>query len=467
MKPTLKTLWGYGAGNFGYGLIFQIIATYFVFYATAVLGLSGALVGTIVGLGVIWDAVSDPIMGYISDGTQNKRFGRRHLYLWVGGIVIALSNLLVWNLHFGLPHWLQVGLMVLALMFVKTGMTIYGTPYTALGAELSDDHEQRLKLQSVKMVFFMLGIAFAAAGCMLLFFRPTAAYPVGQLNPLSYRYMSVVTTALMLCSMLAVIQTTKHAIPALSAAAAKQPPKRFGDFFHAMKSAFAHGDLRAIVFGYLFTNLASALLSTIGLHVYTYTFRMGNTEIALIAGAQLFVAIVSQPFWIKLNHYWDKAKAIRLGLALSIAAFVYFLLCVAMRTITAEHLWVLLPFMLLGGIGSGGLVTLPQAMVADTVDANALKTGRREEGVYYGTMTLTYKLSQSIAIFLIGYLLDWIGFNADLAVQTPFTLTALGVVMGAGSLLALVAAFVSYRHYQLNRQKMAAIHLALQQAGNI
>lgn len=457
-KLSNKVLWSYGFGNFGFGLIFQILATYFVFYATAVLGLSGTLVGTIVGIGIVWDAVSDPIMGYISDNTTHPKYGRRHLYLWVGGIVIAFSNLLIWNLHLGFPKWLQVPIMVVMLLIIKTGMTIYGTPYTALGAELTHDHNQRLKIQSIKMIFFMLGIGFAAAGCMLLFFSPTEHYPIGQLNPKSYQYMSVVTTMLMIGSMYVVFKNTKACI---RVSEIKKDDNGIKNFFISMKKAFNHSDLRAVVLGYLFTNIASAILSTIGLHVYTYTFKMNNTEIAIIAGLQLFIAILSQGLWINLNKVIDKAQAIKIALGLSVSSFVFFIISVLYMDFTATNLWALAPFMLLGGIGSGGLITLPQAMVADTGDANAILTGKRQEGVYYGTLTLTYKLSQSIAIIIIGYVLDLIGFNADLEFQSAFTLTGLGLVLGIGSLIALFLSYLSYRHYKLSREKMDAIQAQL------
>lgn len=458
-KLSNKVLWSYGFGNFGFGLIFQILATYFVFYATAVLGLSGTLVGTIVGIGIVWDAISDPIMGYISDNTSHPKYGRRHLYLWIGGIVIAFSNLLIWNLHLGFPKWLQVPIMIIMLLIIKTGMTIYGTPYTALGAELTHDHNQRLKIQSIKMIFFMLGIGFAAAGCMLLFFSPTESYPIGQLNPKSYQYMSVVTTLLMILSMYIVFKNTKATIKILST---EHQDNGVKSFFISMKRAFKHNDLRAVVLGYLFTNIASAILSTIGLHVYTYTFRMDNTEIAIIAGLQLLIAILSQGLWIHLNKIIDKGQAIKIALGLSVFSFLFFIISVLYMDFTATNLWVLAPFMLLGGIGSGGLITLPQAMVADTVDANALVTGKRQEGVYYGTLTLTYKLSQSIAIVMIGYVLDLIGFNSELEFQSSFTLTGLGLVLGFGSLLALFLSYLSYRNYKLGREQMNHIQAQLE-----
>jgi Na+/melibiose symporter-like transporter len=461
IRLTSKHIWGYGFGNFGYGIIFQIIATYFVFYATAVLGLSGTLIGIMVGVGVIWDAVSDPIMGYISDNTKNKKYGRRHLYLWIGGFSVLLTNLIIWNLHTSIPKWMQVGGMIIALLMIKTGMTIYITPYNALGAEITDDHVKRAKVQSVKMSFFLLGIFVATAVNMLLFFKATPEYPIGQLNPIGYRYMSIFTTILMAVSMFVVLRSTNHMIPELKKRIIENKNTGLKDFFLSITKAFRQLDFRAVVIGYLFTNLASALLSTIGLHVYTYTFKMGNMQIALIAGSQLLMAVISQPFWLWLNKSMDKAKSIRLGLAMSIISSLYFIICVVFRTVTADNLWILIPFILLGGAGTGGLVMLPQAMVADTVDANAVVTGQRQEGVYYGTLTLTYKVSQSIAIVFIGIILDWVGFDTSLTTQKGFTLTSLGLILGIGSLLAFCAAYISYKYYKLNRTAMTEIHKQL------
>lgn len=466
MEPTTLTVsnrqvWGFGLGNFGFGVIFQIVATYFVFYATAVLGLPGKIIGLIIGIGVVWDAVSDPIMGYISDFTTSKRFGRRHQYLWIGGIATAITNLILWNLNPEMSDlWLFVS-MATVLLLLKTSTTIYGTPYSALGAELTHDHARRTKVQSIRMVCFMLGIFFATAVGMLLFFRSTPEFPQGQLNPAGYQLMSFVTSAIVLVTSLVSIFSTQHMIPLLNARANQSGEAGFGSFFKLLLNAFRHDNLRAVVLGYLFTNLASALLSTIGLHVYTYTFNMNSTTIALFAGGQLLIAVLSQPFWLWLNKHQDKVVSVRYGLMLSITASIYFTLCVVFKTFAMANLWVLAPFILVGGIGSGGLFTLPQAMVADSVDENALETGTRQEGIYYGTMTLTYKLSQSLAILLIGFVVDAVGFNSSLAQQSSFTTTSLGLFLGLGNLLAFLGAFIFYSKYKISRSRLHQIHQSL------
>lgn len=456
-----RQIWGYGLGNFGFGLVFQIVATYFVFYATAVLGISGTVIGMIIGIGVVWDAVSDPIMGYISDFTANRRFGRRHLYLWIGGLSIFLTNLILWNLSANMPAWLLLVAMATTLLLLKTAMTIYGTPYSALGAEITHDHAERTKVQSIRMICFMLGIFFATAVGMLWFFRATPEYPMGQLNPQGYKFMSLVTSAIVLGTSLISILSTKHLIPYLNQRVVVTESASLKSFFLQLFSAYRHDNLRAVVLGYLFTNLASALLSTIGLHVYTYTFKMTSTTIALFAGGQLLLGVCSQPFWLWLNRHRDKAASIRFGLTLSIIASLYFIVCVLFKATLVNHLWLLVPFIIMGGVGSGGLFTLPQAMVADAVDENALNTGKRQEGIYYGTMTLTYKLSQSIAILLIGIVVDLVGFNSNLAVQSNFTTASLGLFLGIGNLIAFLGAMFFYSQYRITRSRLSEIHQGL------
>ena len=137
---------GYGMGNFSYGVISQAIATYIVFFSTSILNISGTMIGVAVSISIIWDALTDPIMGYISDHTYSKRYGRRHIYLIIGLVGMALSNMAIWSIQ---PEWslpIKYILVLLLLLIVKTFTTVYATPYTALGAELSEDYNESFYL---------------------------------------------------------------------------------------------------------------------------------------------------------------------------------------------------------------------------------------------------------------------------------------------------------------------------------
>ncbi len=459
MKPiSYRTLWGFGAGNLGFGLISQIIAAYLVFYATAILGMSGASVGLLVSLGIIWDAVSDPIMGYLSDHTRSDRFGRRHLYLLIGGIGVTILHVFLWNISIELSGSVKWFLMVFYVLSIKTFITIYITPYTALAAEISDDYTDRTRIQAIKTIFFLIGLFLATAFVMAIFFKSTTLYPVGQLNPTGYRNMSIFGSVLMFLSMTLAYKSTKHLIPELNARLLSNQTPTFSAFFKEMALAFSNLDFRSVVLGYLFANVSSALISTLALHVYTFTFYMNNNGIALIVGIQLMSSILSQPFWIRYSDKYEKKKAVHTGILIAIGGSLYFIACVYFKSIVQANILWLIPFGVLAGFGTGGLFTMPQAMVADAVDSSTLITGKRQEGVFYGTLTLCYKLSQSIAIFVLGIALDYLRFNPDLQVQSEFTAVGLALLLSIGSIISFGFAYMSYSPYSLTRGKMLEIH---------
>lgn len=456
-----KTLWGFGFGNLGFGLVTQIVSAYLVFYATVILEMSGASIGLLVSIGIIWDAVSDPIMGYLSDMTRSKRFGRRHLYLIIGGLGTTVTNLALWFIpkeYSELVKWL---LMINLVLLLKTFTTIYITPYTALAAEISDDYTDRTRIQAVKTTFFLLGIFLATAFGMLVFFKSTPEYPVGQLNPAGYHRMAVFASVLMFISMASSYFATNKMIPQLNSRLLSTPKLNVKTFFIEIYNSFKNRDFRAVVLGYLFTNIASALISTLGLHVYTYTFFLDNRGIAAIVGSQLVLSIASQPFWIKYSDKHEKSRAIKLGIILSVIASVYFLLCVILKDAIGGNVLYLLPFGILAGFGTGGLFTMPQAMVADSVDAQALATGTRQEGVFYGTLTLGYKLSQSVAIFLLGVALDLLKFDSSRDVQMESTVIGLSLLLAFGCIISLILAYITYKPYSLTKQRMKEIHADL------
>ncbi len=446
---------GYGAGNLGAGIILQVINTYIVFYATAVLNIPGTMVGVAVSLSIIWDAFTDPIMGYISDRSSFKYFGRRHLYLLIGALFAGIFNFYLWTINPENSLIFKYSWFFINVILVKTFLTVFGTPYVALGAELSSDYNERTLIQSIRTVFFIFGVFSATALGLYLFFMPTEEYHLGQLNPGAYANMGIASSIIMIISgIIAFIATYKY-LPYLykvtdnknsgSFNALKEVKQLILDF----KTALNNYDFRSIVLGYLSTNLTVALFTAVGLHVFTYTFNMNNTEIAIIIGTQFLISIISQPFWVALSARFDKRPTILIGLGFSLVAAVIFLFSVLNRSYIAEHHLLLLPFAFLAGFGNGGLFTMPASMVADVIDVEELKTGVRLEGIYYGCLTFSYKTSQSIAILFLGILLDIIGFDPALAEQPDYTLLFIGLILAVGGIITIGFAFKFYNNYRL------------------
>ncbi len=456
---------GYGTGNFGFGIVFQVIATYLIFYTTAILRIPGSIIGTAVSLSVIWDGVTDPMMGYISDQTRLRWFGRRHAYILFGTIAMAVVNYFLWVIDPGLSVATKTFAVLTYVILVKTFMTIYSVPYTALGAELSRDYDERSSIQGIRTVFFLSGLFIATVMGMYLFFRPTLEFPQGQLNPIAYRNIGLTSSVTALLFGLVCFFSTKKYIPFLPQTNpdAGKPDFRLSKLVGDVAKALKNADYKYVVVGYLFTNIASALIGTIGLHVFTYTFLFTNFDIAIVIGVQFGVSILSQPLWIMISKRIDKKPAVKLGLMMAMLGAFYFLILVFVRGAVHGNVLYFMPFAILAGFGTGGLFSLPLSMIADTIDVEELSTGERNEGIYYGCLTLCYKLSQAIAIFLLGVVLDIIRFDSSLFYQPKHTVIILGLILSLGSVISMIFALVFYGRYSLNKGKIDSIQDLIKQ----
>lgn len=446
---------GYGAGNLGVGVAMQVIGSYLVFFSTAILGIPGSLAGLAVGISVFWDAVTDPVMGYVSDITRSKRFGRRHLYLLIGSIGISATLYLIWGIRADIDTNLKFLMIFIYIILFKTFMTIYVTPYTALGAELSNDYNERTMIQGIKTVFFLLGLALVSVAGMYFFFRPAPGYPSGQLNPQSYRNIGFASAILVFVFAIWSYFATKKYIPVLNRKIiADIEGNKVVFLFKSLLSTFRNKAFQAVAWCYMFNNISSALLSNLGLHVFTYSFGFTSQNIAIILGIQFSISILSQPAWAYISKKIDKKPAMLLGLAICMVGGVYFGFLIPFRLAIANQIVYFLPFALFAGFGTGALFTLPLSMVADTIDLDELSSGKREEGVYFGSLTLFYKTSQAITIFIVGILLDVIRFDANLPQQLPSTLVSLGLIMSIGSMLSFFFAGLSLRSYTLTETQV-------------
>lgn len=458
MNATRKAF--YGVGNFANGVTLQALTSYLIFFSTSVLGISGTVVGLIVSVSVIWDAVSDLLMGYISDRTPG-RMGKRHPYLLAGTLGLALVNGLIWQIGANWDLGLKITLLFAGVMLIKTLMTVLVTPYNALGSELSTDYYERASIQAYRTVFFTLGLAFTTVAGMIFYFKPTSEYPVGQLNPSSYSLLGGHLALIVLVTGLIATFSTWQDRQFYVRKPGKTPKAR-AVIAREAAALFGNRDYLCVTGAYLTTNIASAILGAIGLHVFTYTFNMNNVEIGSVFGVIFALSVLSQGHYLKLIRLHGKKPAALRAVRTTIIGGLLFLALVLMRGWVIERYWLLFIYAVPAGIGVGGLVTLPFAMVSDTVDEEELNSGVRSEGLYFGGLTFAYKISQSLAIFLVGIILDLIGFNGELAQQTQGTSYGMGLVVGIGTLLPLFGARAFYRSYRLTREEVEHVKASLE-----
>ena len=189
-----------------------------LFYGTVV-GLEPALAGTALLIALIFDAFSDPIVGYWSDNTRS-RWGRRHPYMYAAGLPVALCYSLLWQP----PDWddgaLFLYLVTLAIL-IRTLITFYETPSSALMPELTADYDERTTVQAWRSFFGWAGGAGMAVFMYAFLLVPSEKYPVGTLNRDGYEAYGVISAGVILVAILVSALGTHHRIGSLMA-----PPPR-------------------------------------------------------------------------------------------------------------------------------------------------------------------------------------------------------------------------------------------------
>jgi glycoside/pentoside/hexuronide:cation symporter, GPH family len=450
--PFSKKL-GYGIGALSYGIPVQLITGCFIFYSTAVLGLSGTLTGIIVSVSIIWDAVTDPVMGYISDHTRNNvLFGRRLFYVFIGAAGLAVCNYFIWSINPGYSLFIKAVIIFSLIILLKTFSTVLTTPYLALGSELTSDYLERNSVQSFRTAFFFLGYMFPTLIGMTLFFRPTAKYPNGQLNPGAYSDLSLAASAIILiCAAVCIIFTYNKSNNRKIHGKLKSS---FSGMFKETAEALKCSDYRNISLCLMFINMAMGIVGSVGMHVFTYTFGFDNRKIAVVFGALFIMALVAQPVWVSIAKRIEKRSALIACLILDIVISVIFAVLVISNKWVSENYLLVLPAAMLMGFSLGGSISLPYSMISDTIDKDAYYSGTRKEGVFYGCATFLYKVSQAVAVMVISSFLDIIKFDSSLE-QSPEVYLKLGLILPAGFLLCFIAAMIFISKYTLDRKAVS------------
>ena len=440
----------YGIGNLGYSIVSQTITNFFMFFGTSVLKVSGSLVGFAVALSTVWDAITDPVVGYVSDNKRLGAFGFRNGYMLIGVFGIAILNLIVWSVPVGLSPTLKFLWIVLSLVLNETFCSLFSTPYGALCGDLVQEYNDRTAIQIYKTVFFILGMMLPSV-LLNIFLPSTPEFPQGQLNPLGYRHMALFCSGVMVVSGLICVFGTLRA--------SKQnnfEPKHekfsiktiFAEFGNCLKNEHQ----RTIVFGYCLSMVSAAILTSVGLHFFTYCFYYTSSQITILLTSLLVGMVVSQPVWYKLSLRDDKKPALLTGLLVGIVGIIVVMTTYVFKfEIGASSFYVILVAIFVVGFGVGTLYSLPASMYLDVGEYLA-KENKNNGATFQSFLTFSYNLSNAFSLLLVGVLLDVIKFDPNLNVQTRPVQTGIAVILFVGVLTSLVGAFLIFGKYRLKKK---------------
>lgn len=413
---------GYGVGDFGFNLFFTTASLYLLFYYTDVLGLSPATAGWVFAVALIWDAVFDPLMGYLANRTRT-RWGRYRPYLLFGAVPLAASWVLIF-VPTGLTGTALVLSALAAHMLFRTLYAVVGMPYLALTAVITSDSTERGVLASVRMIFAATCGLFAAFSTLKL----VALFGGGRTG---FLWTAILFGVLATITLLVVFASTEER----EAQGASAPEPSVRDMLRMLGRNRAFWLVAAAM-------LAASVAGTMFNKTLPYYFKYALGREDLIGGALTAVTgavMLSIPFWTFVMKRTSKRTMWLSGLAIGL--LVYPVLWFAPER---PEVWITL--LAMAGFGAGASYLGFWATIPDTVEYGEWRSGVRAEGAVFGVVSLVQKGGLGVAAAVLGELLQRVGFRPN-AVQTAETLSSMKfILLGLPLLinLATLAAVVAY-----------------------
>ena len=401
------------------------------------LGVSPAMVGVGTAIFRLWDAVTDPVMGVISDRYES-RFGRRRPFIVLGAILSALFFCLIWWMPTGQSPVFYFGWFVVSGLAFYSAFTIFGVPYLALGYELSADYHERTRVMAFRTWFASVG------GIGIQWLLWLTQRPVFENTVEGMRYVGFgAGVILLLCAISPGLFIRERKLTAVEVQRNREAIKFRGMFgvFKVRPFLFIFGALITAVLGMF-------MVSVLGFYINVYyvfggDLRGASTVIGVAGSFYHLCCLVSVPLIAWTSTRMGKRKALMLFLSIAIVG-------------TISKWWLLtpeMPYLQLGvnflmAPGLSALWILLSSMVADVTDYDELHNRTRREGSFGAIYNWTLKLGFAVCFLIAGFILQWSGFNESLGGnQSEETLTNLRFLfsavpaIGLGLAIFLIAKF--------------------------
>jgi GPH family glycoside/pentoside/hexuronide:cation symporter len=416
---TNKIRIGYGIGDYAICLYWSGVSLYLLYFYTDVVGITPQMAGLIYAIGIAWDAITDPFMGYMAERTRTK-MGSYRPYIYYGSIPLALSFVvLLWVPPF--EGMLLLSFLIVVNLIHRTCFTIVSVPYSSLTARITDDSDERTKLTTARM----LAASFGTFSISALAF-PIVLYFGGGEEALGFVYLGLIAGLVAVI----ILSITVYFVEERSFEFTKAELPNFSKVFKSVSNNYPFW----IVFSAILILISTYLMFNNNL-IYFSKYALGFHEYqGLILGVLSGTNLLAIPIWAFLAIKIGKKNTWMISMAF---LFVGFLIFYFYPISELNELLYILGFI---GFANGATGVLFWSMLPDTIEYGEWRTGIRTESSLYGFMTFAQKGAIAIAIAILGTVLTKIGFEPNKE-QTAQTLSDLKSLM---SIIPLIGVFISF-----------------------
>ena len=452
----------FGVGQFAEGLMNTAMAAFILFYYNQVLGLPGTLAGAALFIALMFDAVSDPLAGSLSDNFRS-RLGRRHPFMYSSALPLGLAFFGLFAPPTGLGNWGLFAWLTVFAVLTRMAMTLYHVPHLALGAEMTENFNERTRVVAFRQFFGALGVLAAWYVGPNWFFADDRG---GRVAIENYVPFALTLAVLMVATIWYSAYGTQKEIPFLSAPAPKPKRNPFAQAVLDLSQAFRNRSFRWLFFGVLVVFVMAGVNSALDLYVFQYFWDLTSDEMFRLQVASIGGLLLGVFLTAPLLRHTDKRFGLLLGTIVwavcQVMPVVLRLLEVFPENNTPMLFYTLVAFRFVQGVILQQAFVSFGSMMADVADEHDHATGIRQEGIFFGAIAFSHKATSGFGIFIGGIGLDIIAWPRGPDILTSADLPA-ATIVNLGLLYGPVVAGFSvisvwcYMHYDLTRTRHAQI----------
>ena len=466
----LRTKLFFGVGSLAQGAKTVAFAAYLLIFYNQVMGFPASVVSAALMISLVVDAITNPILGQISDNTRS-RLGRRHPYMYASALPTAVFFYLMFNPPDGMSDGAAFWWVLLISLGGRLAINLYELPSAALTPELTDDYDQRTSLMTWRYFFGYVGGLGVGSLLFFVLLKPTSEYPVGQLNPAGYNQLGMIGAVLIFVSILACAAGTQDRVK-YARQAPDEPRKPLTVHLREMKDTLSHrGFLALSAFGVL-KYTAAGMYGAMAVYFGTFVWELQPTSMGILTFDGIVAASVALVVAPRLaKKYGKKPVAFTLalvGVSISLTPLILRQLGLFVSVEDERQLVLtLFGFQVIYGMCTATSQIMTSAMIADVVEDSMRRTGRHSSGVFFAASSFMQTCTAGFGVLAAGVVLSLSDFPekaqpGQVSAASVDTLVTLYVPIVA-ALWALGLVFLTF--YKGDRAQHEANVASLREAG--
>lgn len=411
---SFSTRMGYGVGSIGQGLAYNFFFVYFVFFMTDIVGIAPAIAGTISMIGVVWDAITDPMVGSLSDRSKNPK-GRRRPFMIKACIPLGLITFLLFTNWPGMSDAVMVAYFVVCSILYWLAYTFTDIPYMTLGAEITDTVEDRLSIRNFGTIFYYVGFLIVSSGTLGIVSWLENNITDGN-SIKSWSYLGIIFGIIVSVSYLVSIIATKGKERTQTQSDIDNKPKV--NIFKAVVLAFKVKPYKSMVGYILIYNFGCMVLTCALPYVMVWYMGFSEAEIAFVFLVYVLMIFVLSPIAAKIAQIIGNKKFLICALLFNA------IVCIMFMFVPFNGVTIYINFFAVA-VGIVGWSVCSYAMLYDVAEVSPLKLKINIGGMIVAIYQFFFKFAGAMSTWAVGWLLTAFQYDALAPEQSDLALTGI------------------------------------------